>query len=243
MKIGCCIPKSQIARFSIIDKFDFVEAKYPDLKVDNELYKGLNVYALNNLFKRDINLFDQSLFDTKYTIDEIFDLAENLGIKFITLGSGGARRMAGSHSLSESISIWVEILRYLDQKAVEQNIEIGIEPLARLETNFVNTLAEAAFYIDQLNLERTGITADTFHFFSSDGSFINLEQYVEMIKHVHIASDERKYPTEISERNKTFINILKSNGYDRTVAIEVDWREDLESDPQIIYLLQELFNE
>jgi sugar phosphate isomerase/epimerase len=243
MKIGCCIPKSQLDSFKIRNRFDFVEAKYPDLKASTESYEELNLYALNNLIRRDINIFDQPLADTRVAIDEVFELAIRFDIQFLTFGSGGARKILGSHDLSRNISIWIEMLEYLDERALEHDIEIGIEPLAKLETNFINTIAEAAFYIEQLNLQQTGITADTFHFFNSDGSLINLEEHIDKIKHVHIASDQRKYPKNISKRNKSFLNVLKKCGYSKTIAIEIDWRENLESDPQIVYLLKEFFNE
>ena len=243
MKIGCCIAKSQIEGWPILDRFDFIEAKFSDIVELSDSFRKLHVYALNNLFRRDKNIFDQKLSKTFKAIDHIFKLVEKHKIGFLTLGSGGARKFLSHHSVKVNIEKWIKILTYIEHKAETTHSEVGIEPLGNFETNFLNTIPEVAFYIDQLKLKKVGITADTFHFFDSDASLKGLERHVEKIKHIHISSDERKFPTAISKRNKQFLDIIKKSSFDKNISIEIDWRETLENDPNIIYLLKKFFHD
>ncbi|MDR2077519.1 MAG: sugar phosphate isomerase/epimerase [Rickettsiales bacterium] len=140
--IGCC---ANLGNQTLLKNagFDFIEIKA------SELYNSceeiiMNIYAINNLLPRTLNLFSNLGEITKET-EKVFESSKKANIKVITFGSGTCRRVDFNNNAWESV--WRKYLLYLNNSANKYKIKTTIEPLAKEETNLVNTLEEALFYV------------------------------------------------------------------------------------------------
>ena len=91
-----------------------------------------------------------------------------------------------------------------------------LEPINRFETDTVHTLEEAITLIQNNNLENIFPMVDTFQMnIEEDMEYIydKLGLHAKFIKHVHIASCNRREPAQGCINFKKLINSLVENGY------------------------------
>jgi len=240
MKIGCCIKAKDLDSFEVLTEFDFVEVKYSDLEEISTKVPASKIYAVNNIYPRDKNIFEEDLDSTFEYFRKVLKSCADKGAKIITFGSGTARLFKESHNITKNLEKWCKILKEMDTGAGRLGLKIGIEPLNVEETNFIKDINDAAFFIDLLNLKNTGITLDSYHFDKENDSINELIRNVEKVVHFHFASDERKYPLTISEKVRELFKVLTSSNYSGRTSIEIDWREELINDKNIISEIKKL---
>ena len=86
----------------------------------------------------------------------------------------------------------------------------------------MNSTVEAAFQIDQLQLTRTGLVLDFFHFRTEGESLPNIGIIRDLLYHVHIAGEGRSFPTELDSRLKEEMEYLLETGFKGSISIETD---------------------
>lgn len=234
--IGCCAPLSR--GNELLDAgFSFIEPKFSDLQTSSVHY--LPVYAVNNLIPRNLSFFapNNSYSEIKDLTEKIFRVASANQTKILTLGSGKCR---ASKNPEKDCEIWVDYLLFLEKLCSKNNIQVGIEPLAKEETNFINTMEETIHFLDETKLPHIGITADIYHFNKEKDSLKTLEKYIGKVVHVHISDENRDFPRFINPNLKSFLKTLSSNGYKGAVSIEIDWRKELNIYSEIVYELQKM---
>lgn len=242
MNIGCCVRLSDIGSFKIINDFDFIEVKFQELPQIAALNGLPEIYAINNVYPREKNIFDENIEDTYKYFDNVFETSKNHGVKLITFGSGKARIFKDSQNITSNFKTWCQILQYLDMKSVETGIKITLEPLKTEETNFVKTVGDASYYIDLLQLQSVGVTLDSHHFYEEVDSLSSVKENVAKIAHFHTAADEKRtYPLSVPLKAGQLLEELVSSGYKQNVSIEVDWREELINDTNCLSNLREIY--
>lgn len=240
MKIGCCIKVKDLDSFEVLPEFDFVEVKYSDLEEICTKVPTNKIYAVNNVYPRDKNIFEEDLDSTFEYFRKVLRSCADKGAKIITLGSGTARIFKENHNITQNLEKWCKILKELDTEAGRFGLKIGIEPLNAEETNFIKNVKDVAFFIDLLRLRNIGVTLDSYHFYKENDSINELIRNVEKVVHFHFASDERKYPLTITKKVRELFKVLTSSKYSGRTSIEIDWREELENDKNIIYEVKKL---
>lgn len=86
----------------------------------------------------------------------------------------------------------VDAVRRYAEYALAQNVSLVIEPINRYETNYLNTIAEALQFIEDVDLDNLGILADTFHMNIEEANLAeSLRSAGERIHHVQFTDSNR----------------------------------------------------
>lgn len=116
----------------------------------------------------------------------------------------------------------IAAFRELADYAAPKNVQIALETVTIMQTNFINTLAEAADMIDRVGRPNFKLMMDVFH--------LNLEEkdITEAIKkygpyniHVHLADNNRRYPGHCGLDFEKIIATFKECGYEGAFCTEI----------------------
>lgn len=100
-------------------------------------------------------------------------------------------------------------------------IDIGIEPLNRFETYFLNTASDAAQLCREIDNPSIGILFDTFHANIEEKSVgAALRQAAPYLKHLHTCENDRGVPGSGHVAWAEFFSAVAEIGYDRWLTIE-----------------------
>jgi D-psicose/D-tagatose/L-ribulose 3-epimerase len=101
------------------------------------------------------------------------------------------------------------------------DVTIAIEPLNRFEAFFLNTSADAAKLCDDINVERVGVSYDTFHSNIEDKNFGNaIRRLGKHIRFVQTSENDRGTPGSGHVAWRDVIIALREVGYDGWLTIE-----------------------
>jgi D-psicose/D-tagatose/L-ribulose 3-epimerase len=115
----------------------------------------------------------------------------------------------------------VESWQTLAPVAANAGVEIGIEPLNRFETYFLNTAADGATFCDAVGHPSVGLLFDTFHANIEEKTVGEaLRAAAPHLKHLHTCENDRGTPGSGHVAWTEFFTTLKSIGYDRWLVIE-----------------------
>ena len=115
----------------------------------------------------------------------------------------------------------VEGWQKLAPVADANGVEIGIEPLNRFETYFLNTAADAAKFCDEVGHKSVGILFDTFHANIEEKHVGDAVRTAgKHIKHLHTCENDRGIPGSGHVAWPEFFAAIKEIGYNRWMTIE-----------------------
>jgi D-psicose/D-tagatose/L-ribulose 3-epimerase len=116
-----------------------------------------------------------------------------------------------------TVDSWQELSGDVDKAG----IEIGIEPLNRFETYFLNTTEDAAALCDQIGSDAIGILIDTFHANIEEKSIAAAVRHAgPRLKHLHTCENDRGIPGTGHIEWADLFEALREIGYDRWLTIE-----------------------
>jgi D-psicose/D-tagatose/L-ribulose 3-epimerase len=105
--------------------------------------------------------------------------------------------------------------------AASAGVEIGIEPLNRFETYFLNTAADGAKFCDAVGHPSVGLLIDTFHANIEEKTIGDaLRSAAPHLKHLHTCENDRGIPGSGHVAWTEFFSTIKAIGYDRWMTIE-----------------------
>ena len=115
----------------------------------------------------------------------------------------------------------VQVHRQAADFAAKANLILAIEFLNRFECYLLNTLADAAQYVQRVNHPNVGVLFDTFHANIEEKDPVGcISSHIDVIKHVHISENDRGTPgTGHIDWPGTF-KALRSGGYERWLVVE-----------------------
>ena len=120
----------------------------------------------------------------------------------------------------------VEVMRSCADYAADAGIGLSIEPLNRFECYFLNTIEDAAVFVEQVGKPNVGVLYDTFHTNIEEKHPVGaLRQHLRRINHVHVSANDRGTPGKDHVPWASMFSILKENGYDGWLTIEAFGRE------------------
>lgn len=109
-------------------------------------------------------------------------------------------------------------------RAEQAGVTYCIEPLARRETNFINTLSEAAELVQRLNRPHLKTMLDTSAAANTetDTPAQLLETWLPsgLIAHIHVNDRNRRGPGQGDDRFRGVIEALERHGWTGTLAVE-----------------------
>ena len=115
----------------------------------------------------------------------------------------------------------VESWQSLAETAAGAGVEIGIEPLNRFETFFLNTTADGAAFCDAVGHPAVGLLLDTFHANIEDKHIGEaVRTAAPHLKHLHTCENDRGVPGTGHVAWPEFFQAVAGTGYDRWMTIE-----------------------
>ena len=122
---------------------------------------------------------------------------------------------------ARDVDTLVRNLRTLAQYAGDHSVVLGIEPLNRFETSFINIAPQVIEVIDRVDHPACRVMLDTFHMNIEEKSLGDAIRAVgSRLCHLHACENDRGAP---GSGNVTWIDVagaLKDIGYDGPVVIE-----------------------
>ena len=150
------------------------------------------------------------------------DLSADLGGGVMIFGSGRQRAAIDGVSVPDAVKRFQEGLAELAPFAASQRVKILIEPLAPQFTNVINTLAQAAALVNEINSPAVRTMFDTHNTVAEKidhGELI--KKYRDYIEHIHLNEMDGRHPGTGSYDFQTVLQTLKEIAYSRWVSIEV----------------------
>ena len=181
------------------------------------------VYLCNILFTGKIKITGPSVDNVRVVayVDSVFARAQQAGIPFIVLGSGGARRIPEGYDAQKAQADFVVLCRKMAVAAQRHGIMIAIENLNSSETNFLNTVHSAAEVVRAVNHPNFKLNADVFHMLRENKSPQSIVDAKDILVHCEIAEKEkRSFPGVQGEDFKPYLRALRKAKYKGPVFIE-----------------------
>ena len=198
--------------------------------------EGIPCEACNNLLPGRVKLTGDGVDHDiiREYAERAFSRAALLGARILVLGSADARRLPDGYENKRANAQMVEALHILVDMLPSKEMRIVLEPLCRLECNYLHTMDECLELARVADMPEVGCLADFYHFDIEHDSLHGIENAGELLWHVHIANPEgRVMPTEKeAARYAPFFQALKRIQYDSRISIEAN-SVDFEQDAQI----------
>ena len=154
----------------------------------------------------------------------VIECAHNLGAEILTgpyfqvLG-----QFTGQRPTEFELNCAAAVHRTIAREAQAAEITCAIEPLNRFEAHLINTMEQAALYVDRVNHPSFGATHDTFHAHIEEKdpvASISTLFATGKLNHVQISENDRGTPGRGHAKLRESIRRLKSLGYDRWLTVE-----------------------
>lgn len=115
----------------------------------------------------------------------------------------------------------VKAFRELSDYAKKKDVSIALESVTILQTNFINTLEEAANMVDLVDRDNFKLMIDIFHLnIEEEDMFEAIRKYSSYNMHVHLSDNNRRYPGHCGFDFKKILQTFKECGYNGNFCIE-----------------------
>jgi len=167
--------------------------------------------------------------------------AEEVGIRTIVFGSGGARNVPGDFTsgvrpdVERGTEQYADFCRELCRRCADlKHVQVAIEPLRPNETNIINYVWQGLRICETVDSPRLVLLADLFHMMTGGEDASSLVRAKKWLKHCHVADyGTRKFPgfdPKETQRLRPYFNALASIGYEGGVSCECGWTSDFDKD-------------
>ena len=151
---------------------------------------------------------------------EIIDFASYLGAN-INIG-----RIRGQYckelSKEETYNYAVKAFQELADYAMTKNVDIALETVTIMQTNFINTLEEGADIVNVVNRPNFKLMMDIFHLNLEEKDVIEaIKKYSPYNIHVHLADNNRRYPGHCGLDFEKILKAFKECEYDGNFCTEI----------------------
>ncbi len=166
--------------------------------------------------------------------------AEQVGIRVIVFGSGGARKNPPGYDRAAATQQIIDHLATWSVWARNHGVTIVLEPLQYEETNTLNTVAESGAAVATIANSGAKLLADTYHMACNDEDPETLVPWGSLLTHVHVAEkQDRAAPGTNGEDFRPYFSALRRAGYDQRISIECRWRNFVAEVAPAIAVLKE----
>ena len=218
--------------------FDYLEASVPNLVRPfdpEEVFEqtladyrkaaaGLPIESVNLFLPRELRCTGPDA----VPLDRLADYAETVcrrlaraGIPILVFGSGGARALPDGWPKEEADRQFVALLSRIGPIAERHGVQIAVEPLARVECNYLNTVDEGAALARASGSPAVGVLADSFHWGRNGETADTILAAKDRFLHAHVATlPNRKAPGLEPYDFTPFFRALAAIGYDGRVTVE-----------------------
>lgn len=123
----------------------------------------------------------------------------------------------------ETSYLWaVEAFRAISSHAKPKGVRIALESVTIMQTNFINTIAEAAKMVDDVKQDNFKLMMDVFHLNIEEKDILaTIRSYADYNVHVHLADNNRRYPGHCGMDFEAIIRAFHETGYDGAFCTEI----------------------
>jgi len=153
----------------------------------------------------------------------LLDLCRDLGGKVLVLGSPKQRNLQVGQTYEQAKKRAADLLESVLDKANDLNLTICIEPLSPIETDFINTVAQAMEFVRQINHPNLKIHLDVKAMCSELIPVPEIIRSVqaEDIGHFHV-NDPNLYGPGMGDLDYApIVNAIHDIGWDKWLSVEV----------------------
>ena len=150
----------------------------------------------------------------------IIDFAAHLGAN---INIGRVRGQYRDHVAPESTYQWaVEAFRHISGYAKPKGVQIALESVTIMQTNFINTVAQAAEMVDAVGCDNFRLMLDVFHLnIEEKDLFSTIRDYSKYNIHVHLADNNRRYPGHCGMDFEKVIRTFHDTEYNGAFCTEI----------------------
>lgn len=174
--------------------------------------------------------------------DTVFSRAKRAGVRFIILGSGGARRIPEGYDVQKAQDDFALLCRKLAMVAGRYGVMIALESLEATETNFLITLKSAAAVVRAVNHPNFKLNADIFHMMREGESPQSIVDAADILVYCEIAEKQkRSLPGVMRDDFKPYLRALRKANFRGYLFIEGNTSDPARDMPLAFqYLTQQL---
>jgi sugar phosphate isomerase/epimerase len=190
--------------------------------------RGVPVLACNGFLPAELKLVGPSPRHDEVVeyATRVLQRAGQLGVRYIVLGSGGARRVPDGFDKSRAEEQFVAVTGRIGKAAEAAGVTVALESLNRGETNFGNTLRDCLRLVDAINSPRVRLVADLYHMLREDEGPEALAQAGAKVVHCHVAEKaQRTPPGTAGDDFKPYLRALKKAGFRGGISLECRWKD------------------
>jgi sugar phosphate isomerase/epimerase len=154
-------------------------------------------------------------------LEKVLQRARAAGVENLILGSGGARRLPESFDQKKAKDDFVMLAGKMAMLAQRYGVRIILENLNHTETNFLNTLKDAAEIVRRVNHPSLRLNADIYHMLREDESPEEIVRAGKLIVYCEIAEEDgRTLPGVKGEDFRPYLLALKKIKFKGPMIIE-----------------------
>lgn len=157
-------------------------------------------------------------------LERLIGLCAAMGGSVLVHGSPQQRSVPPGDSRENALERAMEVFARVAAAAEREGVTYCLEPLAKRETDFVNTVAEAAEIVDKINSPgfRTMIDTSAAGATEADpvADLITRWLATDKIAHIQVNDRNRRGPGQGDDRFTPILGALIQGGYDGIVAVE-----------------------
>ena len=165
--------------------------------------------------------------------------AEEVGVKSVVFGSGGARNVPGDFcgargqrpDILKGIAQFTEFCRNLSGRISDlRTVSVVIEPLGPNESNIINYVWQGLQVVRDVDSPRIELLADIYHMLNGRECARSIVEAGSRLRHCHIAcKGSRRFPGSGADDTvafKPYFDALRQIKYSGGVACECKWPKD-----------------
>jgi sugar phosphate isomerase/epimerase len=148
-------------------------------------------------------------------------MIHGLGGKILTIVPATVGRIVSKADPKDEWKWAVEALREINRFAREYKVQIGIEPLNRFETNFINNHKQALLLAQEVG-GGCGVCLDGFHInIEEQDPLAAIKAVGDKLMDFHVADTNRRPPGQGHHDWDAIVAAIRSTGYDGCLTNEV----------------------
>lgn len=146
--------------------------------------------------------------------------AEQACVEIVVLGSGDARYVPSDYDTGAAFHDLAAFCQWVGPIAAQHGVMLAIEPLSRSETNLINTVAEGAALVRQVDHPSVRLLVDGYHWATDKDSREEMLEHAGLIVHAQVATVGDRTPPCAADECTEFLSALRESGYSGRVSIE-----------------------
>ena len=236
MRFAVCSNDPAVIADSREAGFDYVEVSVPNFVRPSEpedafaetlaSYRaaGLPIESANLFLPRELRCTGPDAVPMERLVEYAGTVCRRLAsasVPILVFGSGGARKLPEGWPKEKADEQFVALLSRIGPIAEKHGVKIAVEPLARVECNYINTVDEGAALARASGSPAVGVLADSYHWARNGEGAETILSARDRLIHAHLATmPNRKAPGVEPYDFVPFFRALVAAGYDGRVTIE-----------------------